>query len=71
MLPRTKGSGMRQHTPTGDAGLSWLQRRILRQLHTWAIQIRASGDIRAQIVLTRLQEVATISNQRPDDARPV
>ena len=42
---------MGKNTPTGEADLSPLQRRILRQLQAQAACIRAYGEIRARIIL--------------------
>jgi ribosomal protein S19E (S16A) len=43
-----------KHTPSGETGLSRLQRRILRQLQARAAWIRVSGDIRVPVILDML-----------------
>jgi hypothetical protein len=51
MKSGTDGRGVRTPPRASEAGLSRLQRHILRLLHEWALQIRDSGDIRAQVIL--------------------
>jgi hypothetical protein len=47
--PQGRGRGQRLQHDT--AGLSRLQRRMLRQLQGWTDEIRASGDIRAGVIM--------------------